>query len=201
MMVFEGDETIGMLTKQTIDGNTIYSFIYNNFEELDDVVEEGKEITLINDDNQLLCVADGDVEIIIENNSEMLETSDKVLAKLEKQKNKGKKVKKEKLPKDISFEVDERHQFDNLATEYNSGTSQINDIITNKFYINDRYHTSYYQINVPFDVYSKLKLRYYNESDNEPIGIFKWQSRMYEMLGLVKETIWSKMSYNDVVDC
>ncbi len=237
MMVFDGDETIGMLTKQEIDGNIIYSFIYNNFEELDEIVDEGKEITLVNDDDQLLCVSDDNVKVLIDSNTDNeQEKLNEVFNKVKKQKVKGIKVKKEKLPKDVLFEADEKYEVDFIARQYNSNTSEINNIVTNKFYVNDRYHTAYYQINVPFvkndkkvinddglcwaavgaslskyfkktdygafDVYAKLKMRYFNEPDNEPVGIFKWETRMFSMLGLKIETIPNrKMSYNEVIEC
>ncbi len=236
MMVFDGDETIGMLTKQEIDGNIIYSFIYNNFEELDEIVDEGKEITLVNNDEQLLCVADDNVEVLIDSNADNEQKkSNEVLEKVKKQKIKGNKVKKEKIPKDVSFEVDEKHEVDFGAKQFNGNTSEINNIVTNKLYVNDRYHTAYYQLNIPFvknekkvinddglcwaaagaslskyfkktdydafEVYSKLKMRYFNEPENEPDGIFKWETRMFSMLGLRWETIARKMSYNEVIEC
>ncbi len=182
MMVFEGDETIGMLTKQVIEGNIMYSFIYSNFEELDEIVDDGKEITLVNDDDKLFCVTDDNVEVIIEKNTDSdLEMSIDVLNAITKQKINGNMVKKEKLPNNISFDVDEKYEVDDITEGYNNNTSQWGNISTNGCYTNDRYHAYYYKLNVP-----------YVKND-------EWYPKMLSLLGIKYHFYDRKLSYNEVV--
>ncbi len=151
MMVFEGDETIGILTKQVIDDDILYSFVYSDFVELDEIVDEGKEIILINSEDKLVYVSDDNVEILIDSSIENhMETPNNIIEKFEKNQIKGVKVKKEKLPKEVSLEIDEKYDVNNIETQSNSDTSQKKNIVTNHFYVNDRYHSAYYQLNVPY---------------------------------------------------
>lgn len=228
MLVFEEEEIVGLLLGTDINGETLYSFIYNDFEELSENVKEGNEIALVSNDEQLVCVSDDEIELLAGDKEELSDTIEEInnMEKVECE-----KIKKIPLPDNISFEVNEKQmpiKEEGIAyEEINNNLNEYKNVVTDAKIAIDRYHTSYKLLNVPWLVnensdYGKglcwtaagaMISRYYgkgnytakslyrklkNSYNKEPVGTKDWFNTMFAALNLRYNVYDRKLSYDEV---
>lgn len=78
MLVFEDNDIIGLLSTSVIEDEVLYSFIYNDFEELNNTNILEKEVAVANIDETIVFITDDNEEIVIyeENNNDEIKEAE-----------------------------------------------------------------------------------------------------------------------------
>ena len=163
MLVFDKDEVIGIMTSFEIEGEIAYNFIYSDFENVSESIDQNEEILLINAEDQMLCITENKEIAITGEAKEIDENIREEGRKFEKY---AKKIEKKKLPENISFEtiedyieqekncneVAEQNYEISVASEssYNTYLPSLSQIDISKSYANSSNYNSYLFKYVPF---------------------------------------------------
>ena len=225
MLVFEDEDIIGLLSTSVIDDEVIYSFIYNDFEELNNTNFLEKEVAIANIDENIVFITDDNEEIIVYEENGNNNTKETDLIQYDKIETES--IELVPLPQDVIKEIDiVASADDTIYEESNTDTSKYTDVTMDTSYANDRYHTAYYMINVPYvsndkvndsglcwaatgaslsNYFKRTNYTARNIYDNlnkkytgEPVGSNEWYKRMLSMLGLKYNFYERKLSYNEV---
>lgn len=149
--IFNQDDVIGLMEITETESGEMCTFIYDDFDDLGENINNGENVVLVNTEEQLVCVVDDNMEVLIENTTTNKEiVLDNVTDLIDKQAIEQLEIEKEKLPNDVEYEISNVYLTEEVADEENNNTSEWNNIIIGSSYSKDRYHSAYYMLGLPY---------------------------------------------------